>query len=188
MTGIVTITLVLNASTAKWLLSYLQLTEESRSTDDENVKIYELTQYRFTSRMRKAARRIAEGYQCDEHEIEQYCSLLGDERLSRTSIQYKNDVRHDLLRMSISPRERSSTSATDTGSLSSYLLRFLRQQFYTTLKAQYNEYIISGRIERQSYTAHTLDNAVDRALDYLSDPVELFVLFYSLWYNNCSLL
>lgn len=120
--------------------------------------------------MKKVLHEHAESYHCTEESIEEYCSLLRETREERSSFVIKNDTRESLLAIGDGPVD-AENHRMDALRLSPYLLRFIRQQFYSSLRMFYHEHIMEGKIERQSFSAHALMNGLDQALDFLDNDI-----------------
>ena len=127
--------------------------------------------------MQKMLSHSSETFNCTDESVKEYCSLLTAAGDDRDSFVVKNEIRHSMLNLaheshhSPSRPNRRTQDMSDALNHSPYLLKFIRQQFYSSLRAHYHESIMGGKIERQSYSAHSLINSLDKALDFLGEEL-----------------
>lgn len=171
--GCVSLTLLINASFAKTLLSYLGLSEELRTSNKEIELILELMQERFSIRMKKSLKfnisPSATAYGCNHSSVTAYCTLLAKySDAERPSYDLKNDIRMQLLALNTN----ASSQSMDGLGLNPYLCKYLRQQFYENLRTYYLNSIKDGTIQRASYSSQALLSSLDEALDFTDQPLQ----------------
>lgn len=175
--GCATLTLLVNAPTAKYLLRYLKLTEESRVSEEDRKVIDDLMQMRFASHIRATLldedddNNFQLKYNCDIIDVQDYCSLikpLTDTTTKRSVLSLSGeDVRNSLLSLS----RRFENNSIDSDELSDNVMTYLRKQFYESLRSYYINIIKEGKIDRASYASQALLNSVDVALDFIHEDL-----------------
>lgn len=160
--GVASLSLLINGSTAKILLLYLQLIENPEAQKSDEM-ILVLNQIRQSIRSR-----VMTELEEMEDELGNYNSSEVDRlcRLMRGSFEF--DLGFSLEgknRMVIIHRE-----STDSSRISRDLLAYVRTTFLDTVRSRYWDSIRTGKLGNHAFSAKLLLYSIDVALDSVNDP------------------
>lgn len=152
--GVASLTLIINAPTAQFVLSYLGLTKDEFSPEVVN----NISQVRL--KLKKKSMDDLEALQSDKyliqgHVLEKFVSLLQveDDRDLRCSIAMET-----LRKQSFSRRGSAEDVAED-------MLKYCRTMFLECVRSKYWKFIADGKMPRQSKVTQSLLYSIDNALD-----------------------
>lgn len=171
--GIVAMTLILNATTAKWVLLKLKLVENEIESHEKRM-VLDHIRHRLRERIQHTLdgelQRDLGDY--DPKELVRLVRLLQDEDedLGPDAGNVRDSI---LVAKSIVAEQRLTEfrrQSQDRTGIQPDLMAYIRTTFLNTVRKRYEEAIETGKIGRASYSSHSLLHSIDIAMDFVRNP------------------
>lgn len=154
--GIAALTLIINATTSKFVLEYLGLLK--LDTPDK-VLVMEQIKKRLRSRLMKEVKHLQKDLRIEDlTDITKHNTLLNSpDELRRSDSKSERTVSMT--------RDRNFSRRNSQSALMPDLLAYVRTVFLEIVRVEYWKRIEDGRLPRQAYATQTLLYSIDNALD-----------------------